>query len=87
MLQQVVTRMTNNLQIATRQHTHLNDRTARLRSALELQHMVEPNNMNTIVQLSRIYILQEMDLTELVITLENMEVFRRYYHYTSQGLV
>ena len=70
---EVVTRMANNLQIATRQHTHLNDRTARLRSALELQHMVEPNNMNTIVQLSRIYILQEMDLTELVITLETME--------------
>lgn len=68
--------MANNLQIATRQHTHLNDRTATLRSALELQHMVEPNNVNTILQLGRIYIMQEMDIMELVITLDNMEVFR-----------
>lgn len=69
---EVVTRMANNLEIAARQHTHLNGRTARLRSALELQYMIQPNDANTILQLGRIYISQFMDLSELVKRLENI---------------
>lgn len=68
--------MANNLEIAARQHTHINGRTARLRSALELQYMIQPNDANTILQLGRIYISQFMDLSELVKRLENIpEVF------------
>lgn len=68
--------MANNLEIAARQHTHINGRTTRLRSALELQYMIQPNDANTILQLGRIYISQFMDLSELVKRLENIpEVF------------
>lgn len=68
--------MANNLEIAARQHTHINGRTARLRSALELQYMIQPNDANTILQLGRIYMSQSMDLSELVKRLENIpEVF------------
>lgn len=68
--------MANNLEIAARQHTHINGRIARLRSALELQYMIQPNDANTILQLGRIYISQFMDLSELVKKLENIpEVF------------
>ncbi|XP_068970232.1 F-box only protein 21-like [Bombus flavifrons] len=69
---EVVTRMANNLEIAARQHTHINGRTTRLRSALELQYMIQPNDANTILQLGRIYISQFMDLSELVKRLENI---------------
>ncbi|XP_071855753.1 F-box only protein 21 isoform X2 [Bombus fervidus] len=69
---EVVTRMANNLEIAARQHTHVCGRTARLRSALELQYMIQPNDANTILQLGRIYISQSMDLSELVERLENI---------------
>lgn len=65
--------MANNLEIAARQHTHINGRTTRLRSALELRYMIQPNDANTILQLGRIYVLQHMDLTELVKILENMQ--------------
>lgn len=64
--------MANNLEIAARQHIHANGRTARLRSALELQYMIQPDDANTILQLSRIYTLGYMDLTELAKILENM---------------
>lgn len=72
---EVVTRMANNLEIAARQHTHINGthRTARLRSALELRYMIQPNDTNTVLQLGRIYMSQHMDLTELVKILENMQ--------------
>ncbi|KOC67221.1 F-box only protein 21 [Habropoda laboriosa] len=70
---EVVTRMVNNLEIAARQHTHMNGRTARLRSAVELRCMIQPNDANAILQLGRIYILQFMDLTELVEIVKNMQ--------------
>ncbi|OAD60194.1 F-box only protein 21, partial [Eufriesea mexicana] len=68
---EVVTRMANNLEIAARQHIHANGRTATLRSVLELQYMIQPNDANTILQLGRIYTLGYMDLTELAKILEN----------------
>lgn len=70
---EVVTRMANNLEIAARQHTHINGRNARLRSAVELRYMIQPNDENAILQLGRIYTLQQMDLTEFVKILENMQ--------------
>ncbi|KAK1133940.1 hypothetical protein K0M31_011727 [Melipona bicolor] len=69
---EVVTRIANNLEVAARQHIQINDRTARLRSVLELRCLIQPD-ANIILQLGRIYISQYMDLTELVKTLENMQ--------------
>ncbi|XP_076626553.1 F-box only protein 21 [Colletes latitarsis] len=70
---EVVRRMANNLELAARQHTHPYDRTARLLSALELQHMVLPNDTSIISKLARIYILQNMDVTELMEILEKIK--------------
>ncbi|XP_012142186.1 F-box only protein 21 isoform X2 [Megachile rotundata] len=70
---EVITRMASNIEIAARQHTRINRRTARLRSALELRYMIEPSDADIILQLGRIYLLQHMDLTELVKILENMQ--------------
>lgn len=64
--------MANNLEVAGRQRTHLNGRAARLRSALELLHMVKPRDTNTILHLARFYILHQMDVTELIKTLNEM---------------
>lgn len=81
--------MANNLEIAARQHTHINGthRTARLRSALELRYMIQPNDTNTVLQLGRIYMSQHMDLTELVKILENMQkVFYKIDNIRYEGL-
>lgn len=69
---EVVNRMASNLELAGRQRTHLNGRAARLRSALDLLHLVRPNDTGTILHLARFYILHQMDLTELVEILNNM---------------
>lgn len=63
---QVVERMANNLEVASRQRTQLNGRAARLRSALELQHMIRPHDTGAILHLARFYMLYQMDLAKLV---------------------
>ena len=70
---EVITKMASNIETAARQHTQINIRTARLRSALELRYMIEPSDTDIILQLGRIYLLQDMDLTELVKIVENMQ--------------
>ncbi|KAL2725162.1 F-box only protein 21 [Vespula squamosa] len=65
--------MAYNLDIAARQHIHLNGRTARIRSALELNYMMQPHDVTTILNLGRFYMLHRMDLSELVIMLQNMQ--------------
>ncbi|XP_076756126.1 F-box only protein 21 [Xylocopa sonorina] len=67
---EVVTRMVDNLKLAATQH--INDRITRLRSTLELQHMIQPNDTKTILELAEIYTVQHIDLTELVKTVDNM---------------
>ncbi|XP_053988086.1 F-box only protein 21-like isoform X2 [Hylaeus anthracinus] len=69
---EVVSRMANNLEFASRQHTHDLHRTARLLSALQFQHMIFPNDASIISKLVRTYILWNMDVTELVEILENI---------------
>ncbi|XP_015124343.1 F-box only protein 21 isoform X1 [Diachasma alloeum] len=70
---EVVQRMANNLEVAGRQRTHLNGRAARLRSALELLHLVRPHDTSTILHLARFYILHQMDLMELVQVLKDIQ--------------
>jgi hypothetical protein len=61
--------MANNLEVAARQRTQLNGRAARLRSALELLHMVRPHDTAVILHLARFYMLYQMDLAKLVTVL------------------
>ncbi|XP_043281812.1 F-box only protein 21-like [Venturia canescens] len=68
----VVQRMANNLEVAGRQRTQLYGRAARLRSALELLHLVKPRDTNTIIDLGRFYMLHQMDVTGLIETLNDM---------------
>ncbi|XP_046680306.1 F-box only protein 21-like isoform X1 [Homalodisca vitripennis] len=62
---QVVERMANNLEIAGRQRTDMNGRSVRLRSALELILMVNPSNMYCLLQLARLYMQFNMDVSRL----------------------
>nr|XP_050868996.1 F-box only protein 21-like isoform X2 [Vespula vulgaris] len=70
---EVVTRMAYNLDIAARQHIHLNGRATRIRSALELNYMMQPHDTTTILHLGRFYMLHQMDVSELVIMLQNVQ--------------
>lgn len=79
---EVIARMANNLELATRQHIHLNGRVARLRSALELQHMMQPHNLYIFLHLCRFYVSHHMDLEELVKMLQNI---RKDLEVTSRG--
>ncbi|KAK0090464.1 hypothetical protein PV325_000128 [Microctonus aethiopoides] len=63
---EVVQRMANNLEVAGRQRTQLNGRAARLRSALELIHLVRPYDTTAILHLARFYMHYQMDLNDLV---------------------
>lgn len=65
--------MANNLEVAGRQRTHMNGRGARLRSALELLHMINPFNLNCLLQLARFYMLYNMDLKPLMKTIESLQ--------------
>ncbi|XP_046622269.1 F-box only protein 21-like isoform X2 [Neodiprion virginianus] len=70
---EVIGRMANNLEVAGRQRTQLNNRAARLRSALELLHLVQPYDTSTILHLARFYMLHQMDLAGLVNTLNTIQ--------------
>lgn len=71
--------MANNLEVAGRQRTQLNNRAARLRSALELLHLVQPYDTSTILHLARFYMLHQMDLAGLVNTLHTIQRVRKYH--------
>ncbi|KAK2588852.1 hypothetical protein KPH14_001721 [Odynerus spinipes] len=70
---EVIARMANNLEVATRQHIHPNGRAARFRSALELQNMVQPHDTNIIINLARFYLTHQMDSEELVKMTQNIQ--------------
>lgn len=70
---EVVQRMANNLEVAARQCRYLNGRASRLRSALELMHMVRPYDNATILDLARFYMLHQMDLAKLVDVLNRIQ--------------
>ncbi|XP_023288869.1 F-box only protein 21 [Orussus abietinus] len=73
---EVVERIANNLEAAGRQRTYLNGRAARLRSVLELLHLVKPRDNNTILDLARFYMLHQMDLTDLIKVLNNIQEYQ-----------
>lgn len=70
---QVVERMANNLEVAGRQRNHMNGRGARLRSALELLHMINPFNLNCLLQLARFYMLYNMDIKPLMKIINDLQ--------------
>ncbi|KAG7209067.1 hypothetical protein KM043_015222 [Ampulex compressa] len=70
---EVISKMAKNLELATRQHTDLNGRVVRLRSALKLMHMVQPYDTNTIMQLGQIYGLLRMDPTDIVLMSQSIQ--------------
>ncbi|XP_076232627.1 F-box only protein 21 isoform X2 [Calliopsis andreniformis] len=70
---EAVTKLANNLEVAARQHTHLDSRCTRVLSALQLQLMIQPNDINTVSRLGRLYRKLHMNLIDLVKVLENME--------------
>lgn len=65
--------MAYNLYTAARQHIHLNGRAARIRSALELHHMMKPHDIDIVLELSHFYLMNRMDVSEFVIILQNMQ--------------
>lgn len=46
------------------------------RSLLELQHLIEPDNIDTIMQLGRYYMLYQMDLSDLMVKLTEIQVHK-----------
>ncbi|XP_029168220.1 F-box only protein 21-like isoform X2 [Nylanderia fulva] len=60
---EIMLRMINYLQMVSR------DKRTELRSLLELQHLIEPDNIDTIAQLGRYYIQHHMDLSDLMVKL------------------
>jgi hypothetical protein len=75
-LYQVIERMANSLEVASRQRTQMNGRGARLRSALELLHLVNPSDMSCILHLARFYMLYNMDLSDLMATIVKVQDVR-----------
>ncbi|CAL7947557.1 unnamed protein product [Xylocopa violacea] len=65
---EVVTRMADNLELAATQP----DRVTRVRSAFEFRHMIQPNDVKTILHLVEMYAALNIDLTELVKIIDNM---------------
>lgn len=68
---QVVVRMVNNLEVGGRQRAQ--GREARLRSTLELLHLVNPSDMNCVFHLARFYMLHHMNLGDLVTALRQTQ--------------
>ncbi|GLH01677.1 F-box only protein 21 [Gryllus bimaculatus] len=67
----VVERLANNLEVAGRQRAQ--GREARLRSTLELMHLVNPADMNCVFHLARFYMLHHMNLGDLVAALKKTQ--------------
>lgn len=66
--------MASNLEIAVRQRTHKSYRISKLRSTLELRHMMQPNDLDPFLKLSSLYLEQKMDSTELTEMLRTPEM-------------
>lgn len=46
------------------------------RSLLELQHLIEPDNIDTIMQLGHYYMLYQIDLSDLMVKLTEIQVYK-----------
>lgn len=62
-------RMINYLQVVHR------DKSTEIRSLLELQHLIEPDNIDTIMQLGHYYMQHHMDLSDLMVKLNEIQVY------------
>ena len=60
-------RMINYLQVVHR------DKSTEIRSLLELQHLIEPDNIDTIMQLGHYYMQHHMDLSDLMVKLNEIQ--------------
>lgn len=54
--------MAHNLEVANRQRTSMIGRSERLKSVLELLHMLNPLDVNCLIQLTRFYIFMNMEI-------------------------
>ncbi|GLV34229.1 hypothetical protein CBL_00160 [Carabus blaptoides fortunei] len=70
---QVMARMANNLELSGRQHLHPNGRITRLRSVLELLRLINPSDLTCMLNLAKLYMLYNMDVSELTSFLTNQE--------------
>lgn len=68
-------RMASNLELSGRQHVHPNGRITRLRSVLELLRMINPSDLTCMLNLARLYMLYNMDVSELRLSLQNQVIF------------
>lgn len=64
---EIILRMINYLQVVNR------DKRTEIRSLLELQHLIEPDNIDTIIQLGRYYMQHDMDLSDLMLKLNEIQ--------------
>ncbi|XP_054274808.1 F-box only protein 21-like [Macrosteles quadrilineatus] len=69
---EVMERMATNLEVAGRQRTVMDSRMLGLRSALELRHVISPDNISCIMHLGRFYMDRNMDVLEVVHSLRNL---------------
>lgn len=49
------------------------------RSLLELQHLIEPDNIDTIIQLGGYYMQHQLDLSDLIVKLTEIQVHELIY--------
>lgn len=57
--------MANNLELSGRQYVHPNGRITRLRSVLELLRLINPSDLTCMLNLARLYMLYNMDVSDL----------------------
>lgn len=69
----VTARMANNLELSGRHHEQPNGRITRLRSVLELSRVINPMDLTCILNLAKLYMLYNMDVSELSTYLANQE--------------
>lgn len=69
---EVVQRMAHNLEVANRQRTSMVGRNDRLKSVLELLHMLNPLDLNILLQLSRFYMYLNIEISGLLEKMRNL---------------
>ncbi|KAK4876142.1 hypothetical protein RN001_012564 [Aquatica leii] len=62
---EVVERMANNLEVSCRQHINPHGNITPLRSTLELCHLINPQELSTVVSLARVYMWHNIDTKRL----------------------
>lgn len=71
--------MANNLELSGRHHEQPNGRITRLRSVLELSRVINPMDLTCILNLAKLYMLYNMDVSELSTYLANQVRYLPFY--------